>query len=205
MAKDFRKDVRVMMARLHKKKTTSGQETTSLAALSPEVQGFIQKLADDWHAMLSKKRPRVVAKKMQKEKRSLPSGLEEDHFRWLCRFMARWHRRHAHKCDVMSGWSSGETSGEEDETARAREKKQKRREKKGEKPGESGLSDSEDTEKVSGLWVDCLSLLEGFQSLFQRCIDDFFKCKGMVSVLANSGGRRQNKQNNNNKKQQQQN
>ena len=153
VAKDFRKDVRVMMARLHKKKTTSGQETTSLAALSPEVQGFIQKLADDWHAMLSKKRPRVVAKKMQKEKRSLPSGLEEDHFRWLCRFMARWHRRHAHKCDVMSGWSSGETgddtSGDEDASPR-------RRGKRGRfgKHGESGgLSESEDTdclEKVGG-------------------------------------------------------
>ena len=155
VAKDFRKNVRVLMARLHKKKGPSGSETTALAALTPEVQGFIQKLAEDWHTMLAKKRPRVVAKRVRKEKRTLPSGLEKDHFRWLCRFMARWHRRHAGKCDIMSGWSSGETGGEtsgeeEEEAGRGQEKKQKRRGKNGATTDEAGGAVAENTEeKVS--------------------------------------------------------
>ena len=154
VAKDFRKDVRVLMARLHKKKGASSSETTALAALTPEVQGFIEKLAEDWHTMLAKKRPRVVAKRVRKEKRTLPSGVEKDHFRWLCRFMARWHRRHAGKCDVMAGWSSGETggetSGEEEEAGRGQEKKQKRRGKKGATTDEAGGAVAENTEeKVS--------------------------------------------------------
>ena len=148
------------MNQLHKKKKASAkadkptdeQEQATLAAVSPEIKAFVQDFVQEWHTQLSKKPPRLVAKRMKKE-RSLPPGLEKDHFQWICRLMARWHRKHAGKCDVMSGWSSGETgddtSGDEDASPR-------RRGKRGRfgKHGESGgLSESEDTdclEKVGG-------------------------------------------------------
>ena len=81
------------------------------------------------------------------------SGLEKEHFRWLCRFMARWHRRHAGKCDVMAGWSSGDTgddtSGDEETLVKRHKKRRERRMvKKGEKRAASGVSDSEDTDGV---------------------------------------------------------
>ena len=163
MSKEFRKAIRVLVNQLHKKKKASAkadkqddeQEQATLAVLSPEVKAFVQDFTEEWHTKLSQKPPRLVAKKMKKE-RSLPQGLGKDDFQWLCRFMARWHRKHAGKCDVMSGWSSGETgddtSGDEDASPRRRGKHGRVA-----KLGESGgLSESEDTdclEKVSNYCV----------------------------------------------------
>ena len=159
MSNEFRKAIRVLVNQLHKKKKASAkadkkddeQEQATLAVLSPEVKAFVQDFTEEWHTKLSQKPPRLVAKKMKKE-RSLPQGLGKDDFQWLCRFMARWHRKHAGKCDVMSGWSSGETgddtSGDEDASPRRRGKHGRAA-----KLGEGGgLSESEDTdclEKVS--------------------------------------------------------
>ena len=161
MSQEYRKGVRLLVKHLHKLQKASAkggkpkdeQEQETLAALSPEVQAFVQQVFEDWHTKLAQKRPRVVAKRMRKEKRTLPSGLEKEHFRWLCRFMARWHRRHAGKCDVMAGWSSGDTgddtSGDEETLAKRLQKRRRRRmAKKGEKQGTAGVSDSEDTDGV---------------------------------------------------------
>ena len=113
--KEFRKFVRKTTKKLHKKKgdNSKAKEKATQAGLSPEVLEFVQQFLLEWHAKLSHKRPWAVAKEMMEEKeeeRTLPSGMEREHFLWLCRFMARWHLRHAVKCDVMTGWSSGETS-----------------------------------------------------------------------------------------------
>ena len=77
---------------------------------------FVTQVAEEWHSDLIHKTPRVVSKKVRKTKRQLPSGLDQDHFRWLCRYLARWHRRHAGKCDVMSGWSSDDDDNEESDS-----------------------------------------------------------------------------------------
>ena len=155
--KEFRKAVRGLVNRLHRQTPRAGgkgdkprpaedaeQEQTTLAALSPEVQSFVQHFLERWHAQLSQRPPRVVAKRMQKGAGSLPPGLEEDRLRWLCRFLARWHRKHAGKCDVMSGWSSGETgddtSGDEGSASR------RVRQGRGGRRGEGALSESEDTD-----------------------------------------------------------
>ena len=110
--KQFRKYVRISMKQLHKNKGDNPklQKKASEAGVSPEVREFLQQFLLEWHAKLSHKRPRAVAMEMMEGERSLPAGLEQGHFQWLCRFMARWHRRHAGKCEVMSGWSSGETN-----------------------------------------------------------------------------------------------
>ena len=115
MPKEFRKFVRKSTKKLHKKKgdNSKAREKAIQAGLSPEVLEFVQQFLLEWHAKLSHKRPWAVAKEMMEEKeeeRTLPSGMEREHFLWLCRFMARWHLRHAGKCDFMTGWSSGETS-----------------------------------------------------------------------------------------------
>ena len=119
--KQFRKYVRISVKQLHKKKGDNPKikEKATRAGISQEVLDFVQQFLLEWHAKLSHKRPAAVAKEMmQEEERTLPAGLERDHFLWLCRFMARWHRRHAGKCDIMSGWSSGETTDDtsEDDT-----------------------------------------------------------------------------------------
>jgi len=109
--KEFRKFVRKSTKKLHKKKgdNSKAKEKATQAGLSPEVLEFVQQFLLEWHAKLSHKRPWAVAKEMMEEKeeeRTLPSGMEKEHFLWLCRFMARWHLRHAWKCDVMTGCSS---------------------------------------------------------------------------------------------------
>ncbi|KAK7097509.1 uncharacterized protein [Littorina saxatilis] len=117
--KELRKYVRVSVKQLHKDKgdNPKAKEKATRDGLSPEVMEFVDQIIPEWHAKLSQKRPRDVALEMMEGEISLPAGLEKDHFLWMCRFMARWHRRHAGKCDVISAWSSGETddssSGEE--------------------------------------------------------------------------------------------
>ena len=110
---ELRKYVRKSIQQLHKRGDNSeAKEKATRAGLSPEVLDFVQQFLLEWHAKLSHKRPAAVAEEMmeEEEQRTLPSGLEREHFLWLCRFMARWHRRHAGKCNVMSGWSSEETT-----------------------------------------------------------------------------------------------
>ncbi|XP_076465187.1 uncharacterized protein LOC143296981 isoform X2 [Babylonia areolata] len=111
--KEFRKYARVTVTQLHKKKegdNSANKEEATRAGISGQVQEFVDQVLMEWHAKLTSRRPRVVAMEMMAEERTLPEGVEQAHFRWLCRFLARWHRRHAGKCDVMSNWSSGGTS-----------------------------------------------------------------------------------------------
>ncbi|KAL8580089.1 hypothetical protein ACOMHN_051257 [Nucella lapillus] len=116
LTKEFRQAVRVLMKRIHKKKNPKSadddQEKATLAALKPEVHSFLQKVADDWHAMLGEKKPRLVAKRMKKRKRTLPADLQREHYLWLCRYFRRWHARNASRCSDMAGWSSGEDGGD---------------------------------------------------------------------------------------------
>ena len=82
MSKEYRKGVRLLIKQLHRLQKASGkggkpkddQEETTLAALSPEVQAFVRRVFEDWHTKLTQKRPRVVAKKIRREKRTLPTG-----------------------------------------------------------------------------------------------------------------------------------
>jgi hypothetical protein len=70
-----------------------------------EVVEFLKSFSDDWHKKLSalpKPRPRAVSKELKEAQTTLPSRLEREQYRWLCCYMARWHRKHAGKCDVMS-------------------------------------------------------------------------------------------------------
>lgn len=113
---EFRKFVRSSMKLLHKTKggqATSSQEKVTLSGLAPEVTDFVRQLLLEWHVKLTHKPPQVVAREMATEERSLPQGLQQGDFQWLCRFTARWHRRHAAKCDVMANWSSSSSSDEE--------------------------------------------------------------------------------------------
>lgn len=112
--KEFRTYVRKMIKHLHKNKADKPGHSENLiapAGMSPEVTQFLQQFVQDWHAKLAEKRPHAVSMEMMDgEGTALPPGLERDNFHWLCRFMARWHRRHAGKCDIMGNWSSGDTS-----------------------------------------------------------------------------------------------
>ena len=112
MPRELRQYVRLSVEQLHRKKGDNppAQGEASGAGLSPAVLEFLQQSLVEWHARLALTRPAAVAREMMEGERTLPAGLERGHFRWLCRFLARWHRRHAGKCDVMSGWSSGETT-----------------------------------------------------------------------------------------------
>lgn len=110
--KEFRVYVRKMVKHLHKNKGDKANSTEKLVTpsfLTPDMDQFLQQFVQDWHVKLAEKRPRAVRLEMMEET-TLPEGLEREHFLWMCRFMARWHRRHAGKCDVMGNWSSGETS-----------------------------------------------------------------------------------------------
>ena len=121
VSKEFRTEVRTAINQLHKKKKLDGKgdkprdgkEKATPSTLSPEVLKFLEQVSADWHSRLSHKRPRAVSKEMKEEERSLPSRMEREQYTWLCCFMARWHRKHAEKCDVMSGWSSGAVAGAE--------------------------------------------------------------------------------------------
>ena len=112
---------------------------------------FVTQVAEEWHSDLIHKTPRVVSKKVRKTKRQLPSGLDQDHFRWLCRYLARWHRRHAGKCDVMSGWSSGETDDDlswDDEEGLLKAYKKKKRNRNRKDTSEPGTETDEDKAAV---------------------------------------------------------
>lgn len=113
--KEFRKYARVTVKQLHKSKgnNSDNKEKATRAGVPAEVQKFVEQILLEWHAKLSSKSPRAVAMEIMAGERSLPAGMEQEHFLWLCRFLSRWHRRHAGKCDVMSGWSSGETTSDE--------------------------------------------------------------------------------------------
>ncbi|KAL8595791.1 hypothetical protein ACOMHN_012210 [Nucella lapillus] len=110
--KEFRKYARVTVNQLHKNKgnNSDNKEKATQAGVSAEVQEFVEQTLLEWHAKMANKRPRAVATEMMAGERSLPAGMEVGHFLWLCCFLARWHRRHARKCSVMSGWSSGDTT-----------------------------------------------------------------------------------------------
>lgn len=151
VSKEFRKDVRILVNQLHRKKKGGKkgdkpvEEQAALASLSPEVQAFVQELVQDWHTKLAKKPPRMVAKIMKKKGESLPAALDMDHFRFICRFMSRWHRKHAGKCDVMSGWSSGATADDTSADENANEKRRAKRVKRLAKQKDA-ISESEDTD-----------------------------------------------------------
>ena len=114
MSQDFRKAVRnIAMAfhgHQHEKLTLrSNEENDSSVALFTPVLNFVKQFIQNWHDKLVDNNPSIVANQMRSEKKNFPLGMTQDHFRWLCRFMARWHRRNAGKCNVMSAWSSGNT------------------------------------------------------------------------------------------------
>ena len=121
VSKEFRTEIRTAINRLHKTKKTDGKgdkpkdgkEKASPAALSPEVLKFLEQFSEEWHAKLVHKRPSAVSKEMKEEERSLPSRMEREQYTWLCCFMARWHRKHAGKCDHMSGRPSVVVAGAE--------------------------------------------------------------------------------------------
>ena len=195
MSREYRQAVRQLVRQLHRAQRAGAkgghpaddQEQATLAALSPEVQAFVRQVFEDWHALLAQKRPRVVSKRIRKGKRSLPPGLEKDHFRWLCRFLGRWHRRHAGKCDVMSGWSSGETgddtSGDEETLAKRRHKGRNLRAKKGEKRAEKGEKRVEKGEKqgAAGQSGDSEDT-DGVETVSER-VTASFGLRGVVAVV----------------------
>lgn len=155
MQPEYRKGVRLLLRLLHKAQKQGAKPATpaddedkaTLAALSPEVQAFVQKIAEEWHTKLAKKKPRVVARRVRMQKRTFPPGMERDHFQWLCRYLARWHRTHAGKCEAMAGWSSGETGDDTsgDEEAMIRKIRKKRELKKREKKAKNGAASETDT------------------------------------------------------------
>jgi hypothetical protein len=123
--REFRQYVRCSIKLLHKtdkpKKVAKLQDKIALSGLAPEVTEFVSQVLLEFHAKLSQKRPCSVVKEMKDEERVLPDGMERRHFLWLCRFLARWHRRHAGKCDVMAAWSSGSSEEEGCATSRGEE------------------------------------------------------------------------------------
>ncbi|XP_076450540.1 uncharacterized protein LOC143286720 [Babylonia areolata] len=169
VAREFRQAVRLLMKQIHQHQQTKTKDATTkpadqqqdkaaLAALKPEVQSFVQKLAEDWHAMLAEKKPSLVAKRIRKRRRPLPADLTRDHYLWMCRYFRRWHSRHAARCVVMSGWSSGEEDDHvsEDEGEREERKgkgkgkkkeKQEKKKKEEESSSESSSSESDDDKK----------------------------------------------------------
>ena len=116
-SKEFRKAARTFVFKIHQQHVLSNEEfnTTAPQNLSLEINNFIRRITDEWHDELAGKKPCLVSKTMSKIIPELPKGINKSHYDWLMRYLARWHRRNAGKCDVMSGWSSGGNVTEDDE------------------------------------------------------------------------------------------
>lgn len=118
----FRKYTRKMVEILHKKEDgeitqQSTEKTQAIPAdITPDINQFLQQFLQQWHSKLASLPPHLVSKEMAgSEDFSLPQGLEKSHLEWLCCFLARWHHRHAGKCDLMAPWLSFETSDDTSE------------------------------------------------------------------------------------------
>ncbi|XP_025085943.1 uncharacterized protein LOC112559159 isoform X2 [Pomacea canaliculata] len=110
---ELRKYLRFLMKTLHREERKKHQEKKEMVpeGMSLEAVKFIQEFVTEWHSKLTSLPPHEVSIAMAKDEcTGLPKGIENEYIPWLCQFLARWHRRHAGKCDMMAAWSSGDTS-----------------------------------------------------------------------------------------------
>ncbi|KAL8595790.1 hypothetical protein ACOMHN_012209 [Nucella lapillus] len=110
--KGFRKFVRMSFKKLRKGKGDNPKikEKATHAGVSTEVQEFVQQILLEWRAKLTAKDHRAVAKEMMEGERTLPPGLQREHFHWLVRFLGRWR-------DWRGGKGGARQNGPSDESS----------------------------------------------------------------------------------------